>query len=241
MRRGWPCFRGSCATTKWSTRRPSRTRSAWRCVASNGYVWPASHDAGSTSGAPPLGTRLRLKASKDISGYPPQIQKIFQAMKTYGLIIADNGSDMYVTGTMDARWDNGMLNPAFHSLHASDFEVDPTRLGQGHSVGRAERPRSIRGGCVPIYRCAPAAVLPIINPACSRAGRVDSPRRVHPFQGESREHWPHHMSPARSRLPSVANAAEKRPIAKLISSPSTGSPIRRFRPTARGWCSCASW
>jgi hypothetical protein len=91
--------------------------------ASNGYVWPASHEAGNTSGAPPLGTRLRLKASKDISGYTPQMRKIFQAMKTYGLIIADNGSDMYVTGTMDARWNNGVLNPAFHSLHTSDFEV----------------------------------------------------------------------------------------------------------------------
>jgi hypothetical protein len=100
--------------------------------ATNGHVWPASHDAGATSGAPPLGTRLRLKASKDISGYPAQERKIFQAMKTYGLIIADNGSDMYVTGTMDARWDNSVLNPAFHSLHASDFEV--IQLGWGKSM-----------------------------------------------------------------------------------------------------------
>lgn len=98
----------------------------------NGHVWPASHDAAFTSGAPPLGTRLRLKASKDISGYPAQMRKIFQAMKTYGLIIADNGSDMYVTGTMDARWNNSVLNPAFHSLHASDFEV--IQLGWGKSV-----------------------------------------------------------------------------------------------------------
>jgi hypothetical protein len=89
----------------------------------NGYVWPASHRAGSTTGAPPLGTRLRLKASVDISGYPASVRKIFQAMKTYGLIVADNGSDMYVTGTMDARWDNNVLNPAFHSLTADDFEV----------------------------------------------------------------------------------------------------------------------
>ena len=63
--------------------------------ATNGYVWPASHEAGDTPGAPPLGTRLRLKASKDISGYPPEVRKIFQAMKTYGLIIADNGGNMY--------------------------------------------------------------------------------------------------------------------------------------------------
>jgi hypothetical protein len=90
---------------------------------SNGYVWPASHASGDTEGAPPMGTRLRLRASKDISAYPPEIQKIFQAMKTYGLIVADNGGNMYVTGTMDRRWDNGILNPAFHSLNVSDFEV----------------------------------------------------------------------------------------------------------------------
>ncbi len=44
-------------------------------------------------------------------------------MKTHGLIVADNGSDMYVTGTYDVRWDNDVLNPAFGSLKASDFEV----------------------------------------------------------------------------------------------------------------------
>ena len=91
--------------------------------ATNGYVWPASHQAGSTSGALPMGARLRLKASKDISGYPAHVQRIFQAMKTYGLIVADNGSDMYVSGAYDTRWDNGVLNPAFRSLTASDFDV----------------------------------------------------------------------------------------------------------------------
>jgi hypothetical protein len=98
---------------------------AFRCTvrATNGYVWPASHEAGSTPGAPPMGTRLRLKASTDISGYPVAVRRLFQAMKTYGLIVADNGSDIYIQGTMDERWDNDVLNPAFHSLHASDFEV----------------------------------------------------------------------------------------------------------------------
>jgi hypothetical protein len=97
--------------------------------ATNGYVWPASHTAGSTSGAPPMGTRLRLKAGRDISGFPAQMQKIFRAMKKYGLIVADNGTDMYVTGTMDPRWNNGVLNPAFHALTADDFEV--IELGWG--------------------------------------------------------------------------------------------------------------
>jgi hypothetical protein len=74
-----------------------------------------------------MGARLRMKAGTDISRFPAPVQRIFQAMKTYGLILADNGSDMYVTGTMDPRWDNDVLNPAFHSLTADDFEV--IRLG----------------------------------------------------------------------------------------------------------------
>jgi hypothetical protein len=97
--------------------------------ATNGYVWPASHQAGSTNGALPMGARLRLKASVNIDGFAPDVRKILQAMKTYGLIVADNGTDMYVTGTMDPGWDNGVLNPAFHSLTADDFEV--IRLGWG--------------------------------------------------------------------------------------------------------------
>jgi hypothetical protein len=89
----------------------------------NGYVWPASHRAGSTGGALPMGARLRLKASKSLSSYPATVQNIFRAMQTHGLIVADNGSDMYVTGAMDSRWNNSELNPAFHSLTANDFEV----------------------------------------------------------------------------------------------------------------------
>jgi hypothetical protein len=91
--------------------------------ATNGYVYPASHRAGSRAGALPMGARLRLKASFNITSYRPEIQKIFRAMKRYGLIVADNGSDLYVSGTYDTRWDNGVLNPAFSSLTANDFEV----------------------------------------------------------------------------------------------------------------------
>jgi hypothetical protein len=104
---------------------PGEIRHAFRVTvrATNGHVWPASHTAGSTSGALPMGARLRLKADKNISGFAPEIQKIFRAMKKYGLIVADNGSDLFVSGTYDTRWNNDVLNPAFHSLKGSDFEV----------------------------------------------------------------------------------------------------------------------
>ena len=91
--------------------------------ATNGYVYPASHRAGSTAGALPMGARLRLKAGRNLSGFTPEVQKIFRAMQRYGLIVADNGSDLYVSGTYDTRWDNGVLNPAFGAFTANDFEV----------------------------------------------------------------------------------------------------------------------
>ena len=95
--------------------------------ATNGYLWTASHRAGGTRGALPMGARLRLKATKDVSRYPGYIQNIFRAMQRYGLIVADNGSDMYISGAMDSRWNNDELNPAFRALSAGDFEV--IRLG----------------------------------------------------------------------------------------------------------------
>jgi hypothetical protein len=101
---------------------------------SNGYAYPASHRAGSTSGALPMGARLRLKASVDLSRYPEPVRRIFQAMKTYGLIVADNGSDLYVSGTYDTRWDNDVLNPAFNSIKADMLEV--IELGWQPARGR---------------------------------------------------------------------------------------------------------
>jgi hypothetical protein len=113
---------------------PGEIRHALRVTtrATNGYVWPASHRAGTNASAPPMGTRLRMKAARDISGFTAETQKIFRAMKRYGLIVADNGSDMYVSGTMDGRWNNDVLNPAFHALTADDFEV--IQLGWGQAL-----------------------------------------------------------------------------------------------------------
>ncbi|MBN1866146.1 hypothetical protein JW916_02525 [Candidatus Sumerlaeota bacterium] len=89
----------------------------------NYYVFPASHVAGSNTNAPPFGARLRLKAGVDVSGFEPHVRKILEAMKTYGLILADNGSDMYITGTCDPRWDMDIFVPAFNLVHANDFEL----------------------------------------------------------------------------------------------------------------------
>ena len=57
-----------------------------------------------------MGMRVRLKASFDLSGYPPQARVILQAMKTYGMMVADNGSDWFFQGASDPRWDDDDLN-----------------------------------------------------------------------------------------------------------------------------------
>lgn len=104
---------------------PDEIRHGFRVTvrSTNGYVYPASHRAGSTSGALPMGARLRLKSSVNLSTFPEDVQKIFRAMQRHGLIVADNGSDMYVSGTFDTRWNNSVLNPAFRGLTASDVQV----------------------------------------------------------------------------------------------------------------------
>ena len=88
------------------------------------YVSPARHYASSRTDAaqPPMGMRVRLKASVDISGFPASAQVILRAMKTYGMFLADNGSSFYVSGTHDMRWNDEELG-AMKRLHGRDFEV----------------------------------------------------------------------------------------------------------------------
>ncbi|HET9707472.1 MAG TPA: hypothetical protein VFP39_04125 [Gemmatimonadales bacterium] len=94
----------------------------------HGYVYPARHYASSdtSSFVPPMGMRVRLKASYDISGYPPSARVILQALKTYGMIVADNGSDWFISGAPDARWNDAELN-TLKQVQGSNFEV--VRMG----------------------------------------------------------------------------------------------------------------
>jgi hypothetical protein len=87
------------------------------------YIWPARHQAGRANAAlPPLGLRLRLKASVDISQFPASDQVILQALKTYGMIVADNGSPWYISGVPSAFWNNDTLHQ-LTQITGSDFEV----------------------------------------------------------------------------------------------------------------------
>jgi len=92
------------------------------------FVWPARHQAGSSSdpSLPPMGLRVRLKRGVSLRGLPRQARTIATAMKRYGLMLADNGSPWYVSGAPDPRWDNDQLH-ALDRLSGRDFEVVTVR------------------------------------------------------------------------------------------------------------------
>jgi hypothetical protein len=94
----------------------SRTRRA--------YVYPARHYASSSDdpSLPPMGLRVRLKAGVDISRFPRQARIVLQALKTYGMILADNGSNWYITGAPDPHWSNDDLH-SIGRITGADFEV----------------------------------------------------------------------------------------------------------------------
>lgn len=105
------------------------------------FVWPARHYASNLTGSqyPPMGQRFRLKASFDISGYSPKIQVILKALKKYGMILADNGSEWFISGVPDERWNNSQLHE-LDNVKGSDFEaVDVSSLMISPNSGEAKQ------------------------------------------------------------------------------------------------------
>jgi hypothetical protein len=97
-------------------------------VTRRAYVDPARHFASSRTEAelPPMGMRVRMKANFDISTFPANVQVILRAMKTYGMLLADNGSGWYISGAPDPRWDDDELG-AIKRIPSTAFEV--VRMG----------------------------------------------------------------------------------------------------------------
>jgi hypothetical protein len=93
-------------------------------VTRRAYVDPARHYASDSTAThlPPMGMRVRLKAGVDLSTYPAEVRVILQALKTYGMLLADNGGGFFVSGAPDARWNDANIN-TMKQLHGSDFEV----------------------------------------------------------------------------------------------------------------------
>ena len=88
------------------------------------YVYPARHYASSNTSPnlPPMGMRVRLKSSFNIAPFPPEVRVILKALKKYGMFIADNGSNWYVSGAPDPRWSDDNLH-TLSQVKGSNFEV----------------------------------------------------------------------------------------------------------------------
>jgi hypothetical protein len=111
------------------------------------HVWPARHDASSITDAsvPPMGQRFRLKATFDTSGFSAETGAILVAMQRYGIILADNGSDWFVSGTSDPGWNDDALVSELRRVRGSDFEaVDASELMLSPDSGQ------VRGAAAPI-------------------------------------------------------------------------------------------
>jgi hypothetical protein len=97
------------------------------------YVYPARHFASSLTDAdlPPMGLRFRLRADYPVASHPPQARVVLRALQRYGMILADNGSNWFISGAPDPRWDNDQLH-TLHRVRGSDFVVvDTSHLRNG--------------------------------------------------------------------------------------------------------------
>lgn len=107
------------------------------------YVWPARHSASSSAdpARPPMGQRFRLKAGFVVDGtFSPQGRVVLRALKTYGMILADNGSAWYISGAPHARWDDEALAADFARVSGADFEaVDVSSLMADPNSARVRR------------------------------------------------------------------------------------------------------
>lgn len=104
-------------------------------VSRDAYIFPASHQAGSTASldVPPMGMRFRLKAGFDTAGFPPAAKVVLTALKKYGTIVADNGGNWYITGAPDERWPDAEID-ALKRVHGSDFEAVLSVDAQGRPI-----------------------------------------------------------------------------------------------------------
>ncbi len=108
----------------------------------NTWMWPARHEASALTGTqyPQFGQRFRLKADFDISSFPAHVQVILQAMKTYGIMLADNGASWHIAGVGDTRWNDDEMHQMTRVVGA-DFEaVDESSLMVDPNSGQARAP-----------------------------------------------------------------------------------------------------
>jgi hypothetical protein len=178
------------------------------------YLWPARHQAGQGGASlPPMGLRLRLKAGVDIGGFPGQARVILQAMRTYGLVVADNGSSGFIGGVPDERWDNDALHQ-LGRVTLADFEaVDtaPLRVSPASAAYRgAPRTTTARRAATRPAATGRVGPAPALLPGAGRRSFLPEPQ-IPPASAEA--------TPAANPAMDAGAAA-----ARTDGPPGSGSP-----------------
>lgn len=138
------------------------------------FVWPARHEASSHANTnyPPMGMRLRLKASVNISSFSAQNRVILTALKRYGMMVADNGSNWYISGAPDDHWNNDDL-ANLAKIPGSDFEVvDTSGLTVNANSGEAKPVAT--GTATPTTTTTPGTGTPTGVPTSPQTARTDA-------------------------------------------------------------------
>lgn len=155
------------------------------------YIWPARHQAGAANdkNLPPMGARFRLKASFSTAGFRSDTKVLLAAMKKYGMILADNGSDWYFTGAASDDWSNDMLDElksipasAFEAVDASSLMISPSSGKAKQSSGAAPAPTPSPSTPKPKPKPKPSSTAtPSPSPTPSATPSAASPSPTPPF------------------------------------------------------------
>ncbi len=149
------------------------------------YVWPARHYASSITdpNVPPMGARVRLKSSVNVSNYPPEVRIVLTALQRYGMLLADNGSNWYISGAPDERWNNDNLQrlraitgSMLEFVDASSLMIHPDS-GQARTGGTSPDPTPTQTATptqtsTPVASCSPRPTTRV-DVARAGSGRLD--------------------------------------------------------------------
>jgi hypothetical protein len=142
------------------------------------YIWPARHEASSITdpNVPPMGARVRLKSSVNVSTYPAELRVILTALQRYGMFLADNGSNWYISGAPDSRWNNDTLQQLrqvtgsmLEFVDESSLMVDPN---SAQVRSGAPTPATPTSTTTPVTSCSPRPANQV-SLARGAAGRMN--------------------------------------------------------------------
>jgi hypothetical protein len=201
------------------------------------FIWPARHQAGASDNPslPPMGAWFRLEAGFDISRFRPDTQVVLRAMQHHGLILADNGSNWYFTGTSEPGWDNALLDElktipagAFDAVDTSSLMADPNSGRVASGSAPSPTPSTTRGLQLP----PPATPARPVPPTTARPTTTTRPKTTATTQPPTTTSTP---APTATTAPSTTTTTS---TTAQVAAPLAGAPTgdtKTSHRSGRGW------